>query len=120
MDTYELLEIEHIMPQQWREHWPLEEQDGAQLTLAMQQRDLAVHRIGNLTLVTSDFNKSVANRGWSVKAPELAQHSKLQLNAGLDKVTHWDEVAMDDRARKLAAVTAQVWPSPTALLRTPD
>jgi hypothetical protein len=42
------LTVEHVMPQGWREHWPLEE-DTEQAGL---DRDQVLHSLGNLTLVT--------------------------------------------------------------------
>ena len=74
--------------------------------------------LGNLTLVTSTFNQSVSNSAWSVKRPEFAEQSKLQLNVGLSASEVWNEQAIEQRARSLASVAARVWPSPEALLRS--
>jgi hypothetical protein len=42
----EVLHVEHVLPQSWREHWPLpqETQDAVNL------RETRLHNIGNLTL----------------------------------------------------------------------
>lgn len=110
---YEQLQIEHVMPRKWREHWPITQAadfDSAGLALAEQARDAVVHRIGNLTLVSPTFNQSVSNSGWSVKQPEFAQQSALQLNGSIASCLDWHESQIDARATRLAQVACRVWP----------
>jgi hypothetical protein len=114
---YGRLQIEHVMPRSWRQHWPLTGVVEPQLTLDSHERDRVVHRLGNLTLVTSTFNQAVSNSGWSVKRPEFAKQSKLQLNVEISGSELWDEQAIEQRARSLSSVAARVWPSPEALLK---
>lgn len=69
---YETLQIEHLMPRAWPEHWPLSNDTGlgeADRALAAAERHAVVHRIGNLTLVTSTFNQAVSNGAWTLKRP---------------------------------------------------
>ena len=111
---YESLTIEHIMPQQWRSHWPLEG-EGADLTLAEQRRDGHLHRIGNLTLLTGSLNTSQSNKPWSEKRAELARFSTLRLNAELvqhDRWQVWDERAISARASELAELACGEWARP--------
>lgn len=110
---YDALQIEHLMPQSWRDHWPLDSPDEAENVLLSQARDRVVHRIGNLTLVAPSFNGAVSNLGWESKRPELAKQSKLQLNTALGAIDTWDEHAIEARARSLAAVAVRVWPRPS-------
>ncbi|EWM12063.1 hypothetical protein KUTG_02367 [Kutzneria sp. 744] len=107
---YDKLQIEHVMPQAWRDHWPLESTDAADRQLEAQQRDQAVHRFGNLTLVTSTFNQSVSNLAWSVKKPEFAEQSSLQLNRSIGMCPMWSVEDIQARAVVLAELAAQVWP----------
>ncbi len=109
---YDTLHIEHVMPQGWREHWPLDNLDEAERVLASQARDHIVHRLGNLTLVTPSFNWSVSNLGWMTKKCEFAEQSKLQLNSSIASVDSWNESTIEERARRLAAVAVRVWPRP--------
>lgn len=106
---YERLQIEHIMPQSWQTHWPIDAPDAAQLELAAQQRRMAVHRIGNLTLVTGRFNQGVSNFGWEAKRPEFSLQSSLQLNKAVSASERWDESAIQDRSAQLAAAACRVW-----------
>jgi hypothetical protein len=107
---YERLQIEHVMPQSWREHWPLTKVDDADRLLEGQERDQAIHRFGNLTLVTGSFNASVSHSGWDVKQPEFARQSKLQINQSIAENSTWDLNAIIERGERLAALAAKVWP----------
>lgn len=111
---YDKLQIEHVMPQAWRENWPLEPAvtaDPTARTLAEGARDSAVHRIGNLTLVTPEFNQSVSNLDWkTAKKPELTKQSKLQLNHPIAGKETWNETTISARASMLAKVACRIWP----------
>lgn len=115
---YDDLEIEHIMPQGWEQHWPITpmpqtvDPSQSQTTL----RGLAVDRIGNLTLVTPDFNKELSNKAWSLKKPEFARQHSLLINVNVSTSEHWDEEAIDTRARELAKHANGIWPSASGLL----
>src|SRR5207245_7022000 len=99
---YDSLTVEHVMPQSWSEHWPLEAQAGAELELAAQRRDAAVDRLGNLTLVTGVLNPALSNGAWLIKRAELKKHSALTLTADLVADEFWDENAIDERSSTLS------------------
>jgi len=115
---YDDLEIEHIMPQGWEQHWPITAMpqiaDPSQNPTTL--RNLVVDRIGNLTLVTSDFNKELSNKAWSLKQPEFKKQHSLLINVDVSTSEHWDEAAIDTRARKLAMHANGIWPSASGLL----
>lgn len=118
--AYDNLQIEHVMPQGWRAHWPVADQTGAQVTedpadpqwlsLAA-DRDRVVDRIGNLTLVTSSFNGSVSNLGWNVKKPEFEKQKSLVINYEVAHSDTWDEAHIAARAEALATIAVAIWPS---------
>jgi hypothetical protein len=117
--NFAALEIEHIMPQGWDIHWTLNDP-----AVTREDRDWALHGIGNLTLIGAPLNKSMSHGPWT--APEgspskrkgLGDHSKLELNARLlrDHPADWDEKAMRSRAERLFEAAVDIWPSPTALV----
>ena len=114
--TYDTLTVEHVMPQSWRENWPISAANEAEQTLAEQQRDAHLHRLGNLTLLTRPLNTRQSNAPWSEKRSPLAKHSALRLNA--DLATNpawdtWDEQKIVERGEELAAVACRAWPRPT-------
>jgi hypothetical protein len=109
---YTKLQIEHIMPQSWQQHWSLEVDELAARELAEQRRRAAVDRIGNLTLITAPLNQSVSNGPWQTKREGLRQHSQLILNSVVVDYDDWNEGRIDERARALSGVACRVWPRP--------
>ena len=110
-----ILTIEHVMPQAWRDHWPLGGLDQQNDLEAAQERDRLVHTIGNLTLVTRALNPALSNSGWAEKRVELEKHTVLHLNKGLlsSALDIWDESRIRERGGHLAALVASVWPAPS-------
>ena len=127
------LTIEHLMPQSWQEkNWPLSE--GVDRTLAEHDRNVLIHSIGNLTLVTQRLNSALSNAPWVCMAPDdkgicwacsnsasdkakckragLLRHSNLSLNSELTTEFHWDEGLIQARSRKMAKLISECWPGP--------
>ena len=104
------LAIEHVLPQSWQEHWPV---DGE---AAEAHRNAMVHRLGNLTLLTSRLNSSVSNGSWTVKRAKLQEHDTILLNsrmlASLGQDT-WSEEAIATRSDLMVSHVLAVWPVPT-------
>lgn len=111
--SYDALTIEHVMPQKWEAHWPLPPnlQSGS-ADLAAQHRNQHVHRLGNLTLLTSVLNPSVSNGPWAVKRGAIGKHSVLRLNQRIAAQAEWAEHSINERSRWLAAQVAEIWPIP--------
>jgi hypothetical protein len=111
------LTVEHVLPQKWREHWGVEgdmpEDQRAELEA---DRQLHVHVLGNLTLVTKKLNPSVGNAAWSTKRTALDAHSILHLNRDLvkDNEHTWAEADIDARGDQLATLIIAHWPGPPA------
>lgn len=101
--------IEHILPQKWRENWPVESPQEEQ------ERQARVHRLGNLTLLTGPLNSRLSNGTWSMKRKALLQHNTIKLTGRLlDRVgdADWSEALIDQRTATLIDVLLQVWPVP--------
>ena len=108
--NYDVLHIEHLLPQTWHPDWPVIADSESQRSVLEQQRERAKNRLGNLTLLTAPLNGSVSNGKWSEKRPEVGKHSNLRLNAMFAEPIDWNEAAIDDRGKALAAVACQIWP----------
>lgn len=131
----DVLDIDHVLPQSWFEHWPLS--DGAavtgsealaasakrfmsdgldETTEAILQRTDAVPRLGNLTLVHYGVNRSLQNKAFDVKRKTLFDHSNLHLNRQLMQLERWDEASITSRGEALADVALKIWPGPSAAI----
>lgn len=115
------LTIEHILPQSWEEHWPLDP-----VAIDSQAwRESHLHRLGNLTLTTGELNSSLSNGAWSApdsptdKRRGLIKHSLLRLNSRLaeDHPVNFDEAAINARGEQLADEIVALWPGPASASR---
>jgi hypothetical protein len=106
------LTVEHILPQAWKTHWPVNVDDSQ----AVLNRELHVNRLGNLTLTTSSLNPAMSDAPWKQKRTALRSHSLLLLNTQLcDRYADdWDEATIDARSAALAEEIMGIWPGPTA------
>ncbi len=119
----ERLQVEHLLPQRWDEHWPVGSDDRqARLT-----RQDSVHRLGNLTLLTQKLNGSVSNKPWPVKSAEIKRHALLKLTTSSvfavpGRVTEewsderwasdWDEERIKRRSLWLTGLAVSAWQRP--------
>jgi hypothetical protein len=126
----EVLDVDHIMPRAWCDHWPLADGSlatGVELAEAdfellvgkptarqteIRQRCTAIRTIGNLTLLHYGVNRSVLNHAFDVKRDRLIRATNLNLNRELMFLTSWSEKDIRDRAEKLFEVAQRIWPAP--------
>jgi Protein of unknown function DUF262/Protein of unknown function (DUF1524) len=73
------LTVEHVLPQKWEEHWSPEGLTAEETQDETARRWAALHRLGNLTLVTGSKNTEMSNQAWPVKRGYLSQRSLLML-----------------------------------------
>jgi len=119
--------IEHIMPQNWIENWPLpdgkkglRDQDLWQtpaddpLAKATRLRNTCVQTFGNLTILTQELNSTVQNSAWSVKKPALMNSSLLPINQQLNAHSQWNELTIMARGKTLLEKATKLWPRPAA------
>lgn len=119
------LTVEHILPQQWVENWPLPDGSrglaGTELwaadevdsrRVASARRHAALQTFGNLTILTQALNSATSNAAWEDKKPELLRHSLLPINLHLQESAVWDEEAIERRARRLLERALGLWPRP--------
>jgi uncharacterized protein with ParB-like and HNH nuclease domain len=119
------LTVEHLLPQNWVEHWPLP--DGSKgLTQqelwyaqaddpradATRRRNAVLQTLGNLTILTQALNSSVSNSAWKEKKPALLSASLLPINQQLHSADVWDEVGIEQRSKALFDRAVKIWPGP--------
>lgn len=119
---WEHLNIEHVLPQKWREHWPLPEDDDQSRAM----REQAINTVGNLTLTNGRLNAQMRNKGWPTKRPALQQKSTMLITTasilsappGVDGAEaaawadDWDEKRIGIRTMLLTQLALKVWPRP--------
>jgi len=127
----ENLDVDHILPMEWADHWPLSDgttvQAGevSEVALAsimgdtMNERQQAIHRreqakltIGNLTLLHYGVNRGLQNREFALKRERMFAESNLHLNRSLMLADKWDEPAIAQRAEAMFNVALKLWPGP--------
>lgn len=102
--------IEHIFPQtpsdDWKNALSNDELDDI-------LRDY-VHTLGNLTLVTREWNSSLSNSAYPTKKQKLAHHALLMNSAYFshpDAPQAWDKSAILARTDALTTILLQIWES---------
>jgi uncharacterized protein with ParB-like and HNH nuclease domain len=121
------LTIEHVLPQKWYEHWPLEgklipknefdiavhavmtEEDPNGYYHKIVNRNNKLHSLGNLTLLTTSLNPSVSNSSFDIKQKELAKQSTLLLNTYFIGFDNWDESTIEKRTERLIDDVIKIW-----------
>ena len=130
------LSVEHIMPQSWKDHWPLAngiepdsddffradfaflvEEDESTVGQIV-RRNRLMHSIGNLSLVTPSFNSRLGNKGFTIKRTEFAEQSVLMLNKDIAKETDWDEQKIEMRSKHISELAKEIWPVPAFIPET--
>jgi uncharacterized protein with ParB-like and HNH nuclease domain len=97
--------VEHMMPQQWEQHWSLPDMDEN----AKSDRNRKIKTLGNLTLVTQPLNSSMKNGPWNQKRESLKAHSHLKITTQYTEKPEWDESEIDRRAQDLSGVALDIW-----------
>jgi len=113
------LQIEHILPNEWTEYWPLQDGRTAPKDLdtgvdewmraAIQEREAAKHTLGNLSLLTPARNPQLGKLSFDKKRDRL-RGSLLKLNQEIAAEPEWDEEAIKRRAARLAQLAVSIWP----------
>jgi uncharacterized protein with ParB-like and HNH nuclease domain len=99
--------IEHIMPQTLTETWKQE------LGVNWEQiyQDY-LHTLGNLTLVTSEWNTDLYNNSFSIKKSKLATHGLIVNSTWFSKpIELWNENSIRERAEYLGELILEMWPA---------
>jgi len=119
------LSVEHILPQNWIDNWPLPDGSKGLKDLglwlarpddprakATQSRNALLQTFGNLTILTQALNSSVSNSAWKDKKPALLSASLLPINQQLHGAEVWDQAAIERRSGDLFERAIRIWPRP--------
>jgi hypothetical protein len=108
-------QIEHILPQNWQAHWPVDSEEAAGARVSR------VQVLGNLTLLTASLNASVSDSAWlgqSGKRAALQRFDMFLMNRRLYEMSAdgWDEALIDERGQELITAILETWPVPAGHL----
>lgn len=113
------LQLEHMLPQEWRTHWPVVTDPPETFAEREHNRQAHVHRLGNLSLVSASMNASLSNRPWTEKRDTLRQHSSALVTTRYLTRDSWDEAAIRARGEQLLDTLVEIWPGPEGTLVVP-
>jgi len=127
----ENLDVDHILPTSWFEHWPLPDGtkvqeleaggvalaflSGEKLTdrqLAIRRREEAKATVGNLTLAHYGINRGLQHREFSLKRERFFAESNLHLNRTLMRLEKWDETDIATRGQMMFDIAVKIWLGP--------
>jgi len=123
------LDIDHILPQSWFEHWPLfneskaSSEEAYRVTLkrftgeSLNERERAImvrvesiQTLGNLTLLNLSVNREAQHKSFDVKKKLLLANTNLRLNIPLLAHDSCTEETIKKRGEELAEMALRVWP----------
>lgn len=108
-----LLTLEHIMPENWEEYWPLPNRSR---DIQRQRRMRSVLSIGNFTLLRKGMNSTLSNSSYERKL-EYFKSDNLELNKHL--VTEypdvWNEDTIRERGEWILSKVVEIWSHGDAL-----
>lgn len=99
--------IEHILPQTPSDQWKKDIGENFNMIF-----DQYLHSLGNLTLVTSEWNGDLSNLPFSRKQPILAEHALLMNQQYFQQpIPCWNDLAIQSRAKFLLSNILEIWPA---------
>ncbi|WP_340160745.1 DUF262 domain-containing protein [uncultured Hoeflea sp.] len=104
--------IEHVLPQSWGEDWPFS--DGTTLDRYSEDdravaRNMKLHTLGNLTLLSGGLNISSGNKNFETKKDKFNKNTGLFLNKWFQNHSKWDEQEIAERGEALAGHALKIW-----------
>jgi len=110
------LTVEHLMPQLWKDHWPLPrivDETYEERTIRQERREKLIQTIGNLFYLTESLNPYISNGPFKNKKKEILKHSAININrVFLENAEQWDESSIFNRSKDLFEVALKIWPGP--------
>ncbi|QJB55929.1 DUF262 domain-containing protein [Pseudodesulfovibrio sp. zrk46] len=110
---HDTLTVEHLLPNSWEVHWPLNEEGmtTGEIFDAQQRRNLLKHSFGNLTFLNNSLNPAISNGPFEDKKREILKHTVLNLSRFLHEKNKWDEDSIIERGKDLFEIAKQIWPN---------
>lgn len=91
--------IEHIMPEDITQ-WP---------QIDNETHDNYLWRLGNLCLLSGQFNREISNKPFNDKKHDAYEVSRILPNNEIASYTDWGPTQIEDRQEKLSTIAVQIW-----------
>jgi hypothetical protein len=102
--------VDHILPQH-----PSPEAFRESSLTSKEEASALIGRIGNLTLLSGDMNRSASNNSFLQKKPHYAS-SEFVLTRRLANYEKWGQDEIEARSKELADLAVRVYPEPQDIL----
>ena len=105
--------VEHVLPVAWHEAWPFEDGVFVERTAIEPKayaRNIVIHSLGNLTLLSSGLNRASGNKSFSHKKAMFEEHTGLFLTKWFNRQSGWREAEIRERSKHMAELAIQIWP----------
>jgi len=100
-----MTDLEHILPKRFQRNWTVERKDfpGGP--------EKYVHRLGNMTLLTTNLNRELGNQPYETKRQAFAGEA-LELTRRIAEEPRWTADAIGRRQNWMAGLAIKIWRCP--------
>jgi len=104
-EAHPVTDLEHILPKRFQRNWTVERKDfpGGP--------EKYVHRLGNMTLLTTNLNRELGNQPYEVKREAFAQEA-LEITRIIAEEPRWTADAIGRRQNWMAGLAIKIWRCP--------
>jgi hypothetical protein len=92
--------LEHIIPLNFQEHWP---------ELSQEMGQALYNRLGNMVLLNAKRNSRLGDVGFEEKK-RVFENSAFKLTKAASKYSEWGEREVDERQSAMAKIAVKTWP----------
>lgn len=94
--------LEHILPQSYKKHWNIKEDDSSMQTL--------IYQIGNMTLLEDELNVAISNLAWLQKRTIMRLDKEpMLLNKNILDLSRWSIGHIHDRTKWIKEIFMKIW-----------
>ena len=104
-NRHPITDLEHILPKRFQRNWTVDRKDfpgGA---------EKYVHRLGNMTLLTTNLNRELGNQPYEVKREAFRQET-LDITRMIADEPRWTADAIGRRQNWMAGLAIKIWRCP--------
>ena len=97
------MSVEHVLPKKYSQNWT------DYLTDKSFDPDEFIHRLGNLTLLTTALNSGLQNSFFDQKKKEIKKHDNYFINKFIIDMKEWNDEAINNRQKEFAGIANRIW-----------